>query len=253
MRILQIPCNYVAMNIPQATYEQFVGGLLIGGEQYHYAAYVHNKGTVVCVPDRLIFDKNDTSRSLKFGVDMDLKVGDTIWVNASAVTQALGDKVDANKENPVCNTYIENEDGSLTVFVWYDEIMFAQRDGEYFTLNGWMFIEALSEEEYKGNVIIPDTSKKGYSKQKAKVLIAGKKVNEFPDDKMIEHFYIQNGDIVYLPKYFDITVQNSLTSVFPEYKDKKIFMVHQYRIPMTEKFMDYAKEQIKQYEYDKSN
>lgn len=234
MKIKKIPANYVAVKIDNPAYDQIKtkGGLeLYIDPNFDFAKHVNHYGEVIAVPEKLIFDKKDPNRGLMHHTEMELQVGDKVYIDRREVMICLGDKVRANDDykGMYPNKYIENEDGTLTLFVRYDMIWMAIRNGNYMPVNGWLIIEYIKEEEYEGSIIIPDSLKSEYNPFIGRVLYAGKRILEYQSETQTDSYNIEVGDIVLLPKYGDIFLENELHSML----GKKVFVCQRYRLVST--------------------
>lgn len=225
----RIPFNNVAVNIPRPAHDKIAFGEseLYLDTTYTFTNHICHVGTVECLPDKLVFDKENNYRSLRWKTENELKVGDTVWVNRRDMAVALGDLVPENKNSGADNKYIINDDNTLTVFVRYDSIWFVKRKEEYFPINGWLIIEPMEEEKYEGNLIIPETAKKGYNTKLGKVLYAAQRIEEYGTEGQEDCFNIKAGDIVFLPRYGDIPLENELHETLPH---KKLFICQRHRI-----------------------
>lgn len=244
---MKIPSNNVAVRIPTQAHEKInfkSGGELYIDPKFNFASHVYHTGVVECVPERLIFDKKDPNRGMRWDTDMELIVGDTVWVNRMDMAISLGDKCpdNAEKKHMYPNKYIENEDGSLTVFVRYDSCWFVNRNEELFPINGWLILEPMEEEVYEGSLLIPDSYKKGHSVTIGRVAYAGKRIKEYGHEIYQDSFNVEVGDIVYLPKLSDIVLENDLHKTLGE--DKKFFIVQRHRLVSTYNDMKGLMEQV---------
>lgn len=237
MKIKKIPYNYVALNVPKDAYDSFKYKemeLLIN-PQVNYSNHVIHTGIVEMLPEELTFNKKDPNSGLKWLTDNELQIGDTVWVSKRDMINALGNKCVDNRKNAPENRFIENEDESLTVIIKYDDIRFVKRGDEYFSINGWLIIEPMEEENINTSLLIPDTVKIGYSKRVGRILYASNTIYDYsPFYGDSDNFFdIQKGDIVFLPKYGDLELENELHSIIKQ----KCFVVHKYRIKATEKYL----------------
>lgn len=234
MKILKIPANYVAVKIEKPSNDNIKtkSGLELYLEtDTEFANHVNHYGEVVAVPEKLIFDKKDPNRGMMHRTEMELRVGDKVYVDRREIMICLGDKVKANLEykGMYPNKFIENEDGSLTLFVRYDMIWLAIRNGNYIPVNGWLIIEPIENVEYDGCLIMPDSYKEKYNPYIGKVLYAGKRILEYHSETQSDCLNIGVGDIVLLPKYGDIFLENELHSIF----GKQLFICQRHRIVST--------------------
>ena len=96
--------------------------------------HVSVRGIVKVLPDKLFFGKND-SRSMAWKTDVEVKVGDTVWMDYHAVLLALGKSFDKAQEG---DDPLYDEDG---IFIKYQDLFMAQRGDEFIMLNGYVLIE----------------------------------------------------------------------------------------------------------------
>ena len=83
--------------------------------------------------------------------------------------------------------------------------------------------------EYEGSIIIPDSLKNEYNPFIGRVLYAGKRILEYQSETQTDSYNIEVGDIVLLPKYGDIFLENELHSML----GKKVFVCQRHRLVST--------------------
>lgn len=183
---IRIPFDYVHVK-PNPT-----NSLILAGKKFYLdtrfedTKHAPTCGVVLQVPERLRFKSLEEAESdhpsLDFDTEMELQVGDTVIFHYLAEDNA--------KRNG-----LYHEDG---LFLHYDKIFCAIRNGEIIPINGHLIVEPESE-MIKSNLVIPDLAIRN-SKQKGTVKYAGKpnkRYRWFPEaydselkagDKIIFHF-----------------------------------------------------------------
>lgn len=126
-------------------------------------------GTVVQLPEQLIFNRKKGYLCQKFDTQIELQIGDRIIFHYLAMNTArkMYDK-HLLKDIPPDHTLIP-----------YDQIFVAIRNGEVIPVNGYLLVEP-ADEEINTSLIIPDALKKKATKR-GFIRYMGKPVNGYRD------------------------------------------------------------------------
>lgn len=154
------------------------------------------KGVVVSFPKELYFYPED-SRSTAFNVPVEIQEGDTVLFHFNSVATAL-------KQGRL---WKEKEDNFM--FVPYDQLFTAIRDGKIIPLNGYIFVEP-EKETIESSVIIPDIMQNNLSKTKGTVRYMGCKVKEYLNPELSDDGVdIQIGDKVHFREVEAVPIHDS--------------------------------------------
>lgn len=128
-------------------------------------------GVVMDVPESLYYDPDpDNFTGAAYDVDMELQKGDVVIFNYKAVPYSLE---------------IQGQDPSLSsggVFIRYDSIYAAVREGVIIPVNGYVIVEAHTEQlDFTAPewLELPEIMKKNKSKTRGKVLYTGSPVRGY--------------------------------------------------------------------------
>lgn len=141
--------------------------------------HVSCKGIVTVVPERLPFDKT-IMPSMEWKTDIEVQVGDTVWMDYHAVLLALGKSFDEAQES---EEPLFDDDG---VYIKYQDLFMAQRDEEFIMLNGYVLISLESQKMPDTSLIIHDRIKSLKSKRIGKVVKVGNKNTDYLHDNYVD-------------------------------------------------------------------
>lgn len=151
-------------------------------------------GTIVGLPDKLIYGNDDT---LEFDTDINVQIGDKAIVGFFDVFQALE----------------QHHTAQDAIFLRYDSLICVKRGEVFIPVNGRIIASAmkpydLSEYEnlYK--------RKFHHDVRIAKVKHVGQKVREYYFTKESDGFDVEVGDVVVLDNYCDLPVENEGRELF---------------------------------------
>lgn len=172
---MRIPYDFVCIKpYPTDEIRTKSGHVLYLDIRFEEQRHAQTAGVVVGVPEKLRFNADIESNSLDFDTDMELKVGDTVIFNYLA----------AKHSRDLKQVSSEGE-----IFIPYDKIYAALRDGDVVCVNGYILVEP-EEDIPDMNFIVPDTLKEK-SKNLGKVVYSGTpnrgyhKFQQFyPDDEI---------------------------------------------------------------------
>jgi co-chaperonin GroES (HSP10) len=122
--------NFVLLGNPTST--EKIGGLFID-TTYKPEDHVEIINEVIAVPDHLKFNEWET--------EMQLKVGDKVWVNRLTILKA--EKI-----------YAGGVSGTTYLHVPYEKIILAKRGDEIIMLNGNILLEPILKDQLKSDTII---------------------------------------------------------------------------------------------------
>jgi len=161
--------------------------------QFEPAEHTPVVGEVVGV-SRLYYNESDPENSMEWETDMQLKVGDTVFMEYFAVHQCLGTKIDRNAayENPKWFTI----DGVLYITISYQDIYFAVRNEEVILLNGYSIVRPIYVNKVESDtIIIPNSLKHKKSPKFCEVILPGKPVKRYLDKKYRDFRGLSAGSI----------------------------------------------------------
>ena len=161
--LMRIPYNYVYIK-PDPTDEIVLptGEKLFLATNFEETAHAPSTGTVLCVPEKLRFDRENGTASMNFEVDIELEVGDKVVFHYLTQENA---KLDGR----------EMEEGFL---VRYDQLYLAIRKDQVICLNGYIIVEPESA-LIKTKLFLPDQATLRKAKQTGVVRYAGAPVRNY--------------------------------------------------------------------------
>lgn len=168
-------------------------------EEEKHAARV---GEVIAVPEKLYYTEQGPD-SLPWDTDMEIQVGDEVTYHFLSATTAT----DRHWER-----YVEF-DGEIYIFVNYDRIFTAKRNGEIICLNGFVLVEPV---EKVNNRYLPENfsfsdTYKGKDKYFGRVRFMGSLVRSYRLSRKIVHGPdqddIKEGDLILMDKVCDIPLE----------------------------------------------
>lgn len=166
---IKIKTNYVLIK-PDADHEKLSNGLYIGSTKETEARHYAITGTVLIVPDRLVyrgkeaknlraktgghmdeFDAKDLisilNGSMRHETDMEIEVGDKVYFDYIA-------QFNANTEGKS----IQVEGHGECILMEYSMLSAVQKGEEFIPINGYIWIRMIQDTHDLGNdIIIPDT------------------------------------------------------------------------------------------------
>ena len=139
-----IPRNYVLIQCePLQDKVMIAGKELLIDTSYEAQDYVTTCGIVTHLPEKLYFNPNNVNESMEWDTDMELQVGDKVYMDYHSVMMAFGHKVDKMQDKPDPR-WIEI-DGKDHVFIHYQDIFCYERGGELKTVNGYSIVEMVEK------------------------------------------------------------------------------------------------------------
>ena len=177
--------------------------------KYTPAEHTQVVGIVQALPMRLNFDINNHSASMEWDTDMELNVGDTVYMEYFAVMMALANEYDraSSYDDP---TWFEHG-GSLYICISYGDIYFkvcpsgTSQSTELIPINGYLICRSINVKP-KSSFIIE--AKK--SRRWVQVTHVGKANKGFLDKHHTDVGTINVGDIVLFKSYANQRIENSL-------------------------------------------
>lgn len=146
---------------------------------------VHNTapicGTVTGLPDMLHWGVG--LNLMTWDCDMQLKIGDKVWVDPKSVIDALASIHDENIK--LADPKMYTDDNSVYVFVKYSYIVVAKRDEEVIPLNGYCLI-APDEIKLSSDTIITVNNDKVYSTKRGTVRHIGTPNRQYIQDGLVD-------------------------------------------------------------------
>ena len=164
-------------------------------------------GEVVGLPSKLYFNKKDIPNSMEWETDMELHVGDTVYMEYLAVLRALSTEFNPADAYPQPQWF--KQDGVYYIIIRYQDIYFRVVDNEIFPINGYCVAKPINvrQKEYKG-IILPEPEKK--SRKWAEITYVGKSCKDFVDKKDRDSGDVKAGDVVLFNRWSNQKVENKL-------------------------------------------
>lgn len=181
--------NFVLLGNPTST--EKIGGLFID-TTYKPEDHVEIINEVIAVPERLKFNEWET--------EMQLRVGDKVWVNYLAIIK--GERVQV--------------DGNVYVLVPYEKIILTKRGDEIVMLNGYVLIEPVLEEKQESEIVIllkqaKQASQRGYIRH------MGIPNKRYTDEIHTDEIDIKIGDMVGLKHGYNSKLESSYHQTIGDY------------------------------------
>ena len=145
------------------------------GSGSHMADMAEVHGTVIKVPDKLYYAKDDPY-SMSWKTTMKLREGDEVWFNFIASSHSSGFDVD----------------GEMYLFIPYADCFVAKRGDEVIPLNGYVLLEEMKKEAVSEVIVMADET----DMQRGKVRFVGEPNEEYRVDSFSDDIEIQEGDVV---------------------------------------------------------
>lgn len=192
------------------TLEMADGTKLYLETKYEPAYHCPVVGTIVGIPERLYFNKNDLSYSMEHETTMELKVGDVAYLDYFLVLQALADKYDQAASFPDPRWFEYKDD--LYIILQYSGVYFVIRDEEIIPVNGNCIAKEL---KFKSkNELIPNYLKTSKSKKWGELIHVGQPCTDFVDRRYSDGADLKAGDIVLFSRWSNQRVEYGLHQTF---------------------------------------
>jgi len=177
--------------------------------KYTPAEHTQVIGTVVGLPDKLVFNRKNMAASMEGKTDMELQKEDTVVMEYFAVMMALADKYDQAASYPD-PTWFE-QDNHLYIIIPYADIYFRIRDNQITPINGYCIAKSITLDEPKSSLIlIPDTLKNRKSARWAEITHVGSPCTDFIDKKYKDKGDISVGDCVLIKNWSNQRIEYCL-------------------------------------------
>lgn len=156
------------------------------------------KGRIVSLPERLIYDTNNP-RSLRWQTEMNLEVGDTVYYSYLSAMNALSDEDPRRVETSK----------NVQLFIRYDQIFAAERNGEVVVPNGMALIEPVKKYNGSRKIALPPRLRNKDSSVLGIVKYLGEPNKEYLDDeiKMPDDDSLKVGDTIVMDRVSDIPLE----------------------------------------------
>ncbi len=181
--------NFVLLGNPTST--EKIGGLFID-TTYKPEDHVEIINEVIAVPERLKFNEWET--------EMQLKVGDKVWVKRLTITKA--EKVMVGEK--------------AYLLVPYEDIILTKRGDDLVMLNGYVLIEPVLEETQQSGIIILLQTAKQASKRGI-VRHMGIPNKRYTDESHTDEIDIKIGDMVGLKHGYNSKLESSYHQTIGDY------------------------------------
>lgn len=175
--------------------------------KYNPELHVPVVGTVLAVPDKLVFDKK-RFETMPWLTDMELLPGDRVYLDFHAVLMGLGTKL--FRTNPYPDpTYFELE-GDVYILLKYEFVFFAVREGEIIMCNGFCIATPVMEEKKTDKIVLPGHIKRKASSKLATITHVGSPCRAFLDKKYRDVGELEPGDVVLFNRWSNQRVEYGL-------------------------------------------
>jgi len=184
--------NLVLVKVPTNEGRTTKGGVIVGfnddvqyaeGPGSHMADMAEVHGTVVMVPDRLYYKKDD-AYSMSWKTRMMLEEGDEVWFNFIASSHSDGFKID----------------GEMYLSIPYADCLVAKRGEEVIPLNGYVLLSELTKQEVSKVLYLAETDK--VDLQRGVVRFVGEPNEEYRVETFSDDIDIQKGEVVQIKAGF---------------------------------------------------
>ncbi len=164
----------------------------IGYTSETHARHYGVSGTVLVLPEQLIFNRTrrQDKITMPFDVDMELEIGDKVFFDYLCQIRAVSDKL-----------IVETEEHGMCFLCKYEEVYCYERNNEVSLINGWVWIERIEKEKEAAGLELVLDDKNKFIKGQARVIKAGKAVRKYLEggsEDPIEFFGGEN--IIYDPR-----------------------------------------------------
>ena len=165
----------------------------IGYTSETHARHYGISGTVVTLPEQLIF--NPTIRQEKitmpFDVDMELEIGDKVFFDYLCQIKAVSDKL-----------IVDTEEHGMCFLCKYEDVYCFERNEELTLINGWVWIQRLEKDKKVSGLEMVLTDKNKFVKGQAKVIKAAKAVRKYIEGHSEDPIELFGGEnIIYDPRF----------------------------------------------------
>lgn len=162
---------------------------------YEVSYWTPRTGIVVSVPESL--------SDMAWETKVEIQPGQRIWFEYLDALMALG-----KLGNPggIDIPRWRKEGDSVLVFIRYDSIVMAEKDGEYYTVNGYVVLKPIKH-KVESSLILDD-----YENMECKVMCLGSEVTGHIDGSE-DASGISVGDTVIIKK-FKIKLENDFANIF---------------------------------------
>lgn len=149
--------NYVVIEFDPKLHETTNSGIYTPALTQVDTAALHviRTGTVIKVPKKLYYSKEDTQYSMRWKTEIEIEVGDHVWLSPDTV-----------------NDYIFRENGKYFRVIKYEDIIAAKRGNQIIIVNGYILLEPVHEEtkvlNYKNSIQVKNLGKVKYIGSKNK-------------------------------------------------------------------------------------
>ena len=196
--------NYVLAEL-DAIYNETIdaGGVeLILDTSYEKERHSAVNAIVVSTPKDLYYSPEASDQSIEFDTEMELEMGDKIFFHYLAISNAL-------EEGRVFN-----KNGKFYIFLKYDRIFCAERNGYVFGINGWLLINPIVvENEYEGSGLeIQEHLKNQESLQEGTIAYTSSPLMQYKFEKRYgsELDTLNTGDNIVFSQDSDIPIEYEL-------------------------------------------
>ena len=172
------------------------------------ADYAPRVGTVVKLPNMLYYDKKNFATSMRWKTDIELEIGDQVWMNHLTV-----------------NDFQFKWEGKHYKLVLYEDIVCAKRGDGVVMVNGYILCEPIS---VKKKALVFE--KEAVSFQSAKIKYIGKPNAGYQDPKRKDPEGLNVGDVVLFDKKSSRKVRYLESNLFLRFDGKPYLVIQGYMV-----------------------
>jgi len=187
------------------------------------AKHVPVYGTVVSVPDKLLYAKDKYRNflplnAMEWKTDVEIKEGDTVYFIYLAMIVSMGsriqDRLDIHEQTKMFLEF-DDDPGAIYVFLLYSDLYFAIRGQEVVMLNGYVMVEHI-QKELHDIPYLAHTEEEEFLKDKriGKVVYVGSACSEHFGSKKVDALDVQEGAVIIFRRFADIYFESSMHSTF---------------------------------------
>lgn len=171
-----------------------------------HARHYGISGTVVVLPNQLIYNKKkrENKISMEFDVDMELQLNDKVWFDYLCQINAVTDKL-----------IVDTEEHGLCFLCKYEDIYCFDRNGEIELVNGWVWIRRIERDAESAGLELKFSDKNKFIPGQAIIVKAGKPVKDYLDGINEEPIDFNGGEqVIYDPRFgheMEYSMHRSLT------------------------------------------
>lgn len=205
LKTFRIPANYVLVKPdpdfefvkikPESEFSALTEEveIQIGYTSETHARHYGISGTVVVLPEQLIFNpkKRPNKISMPFDVEMELQINDKVFFDYLCQINAVTDKL-----------IIDTEEHGLCFLCKYEDLYCYERNGEVELINGWVWIKRIEKDKEVKGIELQLSDKNKFLSGQAIVVKAAKPVRKYMEGMSEDPIEFKGGEhIIYDPRF----------------------------------------------------